>query len=112
MEQTRPILVTGASGRTGRRMVAALAARNARVRAFVRRPDAGEELRALGAAEIAVGDLFDRVALAAAVRGVAQVLHICPPMHPQEDALARTLIDLCATEQTERFVLYSVLHPL
>jgi uncharacterized protein YbjT (DUF2867 family) len=112
MEQAGPILITGASGRTGRRMVAALAARNARVRAFVRRPAAGDELRALGAAEVAVGDLLDRDALAAAVRGAAQVLHICPPMHPQEDALARTLIDLCARERTGRFVLYSVLHPL
>lgn len=112
MELVGPILVTGASGRTGRRMVAALAARNARVRAFVRRADAGEQLRALGAAEIVVGDLFDSEAQARAVRGAAQVLHICPPMHPQEDALARTLIDLCAREGTGRFVLYSVLHPL
>ena len=112
MEFEGPILVTGASGRTGRRMVAALAARHARVRAFVRRADAGDELRALGAGEIVVGDLFDRDALATAVRGAAQVLHICPPMHPQEDALARTLIDLCAREGTGRVVLYSVLHPL
>jgi uncharacterized protein YbjT (DUF2867 family) len=93
-------------------MVAALVARNARVRALVRRPAAGDELRALGAAEIVVGDLFDREALAVAVRGAAQVLHICPPMHPQEDALARTLIDLCLAAGTGRFVLYSVLHPL
>jgi len=112
MTQTGSVLVTGASGRTGRRMVAALAARNARVRAFVRRPAAGEELRALGAAEIVVGDLLDREALAVAVRGAAQVLHICPPMHPQEDALAWTLIDLCLAAGTGRVVLYSVLHPL
>ncbi len=112
MAQAGPILVTGAAGRTGRRMVAALAARNAQVRAFVRRPEAGHELRALGAAEIAVGDLLDRDTLTAAVAGAAQVLHICPPMHPREDALARTLIDLCVQERTGRFVLYSVLHPL
>jgi uncharacterized protein YbjT (DUF2867 family) len=112
MAPTDTILVTGAAGRTGRRMVAALVARQARVRAWVRRPAAGEELRALGAAEIVVGDLFDGDTLAKAVRGVAQVLHICPPMHPQEDALARTLIDACIKERTGRFVLYSVLHPL
>jgi uncharacterized protein YbjT (DUF2867 family) len=106
------ILVTGAAGRTGRRVLDALAARNARVRAMVRRAEAGAELRTRGAAEIAVGDLFDADALAAAVRGVDQVVHICPPMHPQEDTLARTLIDLCARERTGRFILYSVLHPL
>ena len=112
MEPTGPILVTGAAGRTGRRMVAALVARDARLRAFVRRREAGEELRALGASEIVVGDLFDPDALAAATHGAAQVLHICPPMHPQEDTLARTLIDLCVRQRTGRFVLYSVLHPL
>jgi uncharacterized protein YbjT (DUF2867 family) len=112
MEHTGPVLVTGASGRTGRRMVAALVARNAQVRAFVRRPDAGEELRALGAAEIVVGDLRDGIALVRAVAGVAQVLHICPPMHPHEDALALMLIKICAHERIQRFVLYSVLHPL
>jgi uncharacterized protein YbjT (DUF2867 family) len=93
-------------------MVAALVARGAPVRAFVRRPDAADEMRALGAAEIVTGDLFDDDALATAVNGVAQVLHICPPMHPREDVLARTLIDVCTREGTGRLVLYSVLHPL
>ncbi len=107
-----PILVTGASGKTGRRAVAAIARRGGRVRAFLRRPEAEAELRSDGAAEIALGDLADRDALKRAMAGAAQVLHICPPMHPKEDEIARTLIDLSAEQGVSRFVLYSVLHPL
>jgi uncharacterized protein YbjT (DUF2867 family) len=108
----KPILVTGAAGRTGRRMVKALTARGARVRAFVRRPGAGEELRALGVDQVVAGDLLDAGSVATAMRGAEQVLHICPPMHPQEDAIARTMIAVAMQAQVERFVLYSVLHPL
>jgi uncharacterized protein YbjT (DUF2867 family) len=108
----RPILVTGASGRTGRRIVGALADKDCLVRALVRRPEAGSELRALGAAEIAFGDFADRQSLRRALHGVGRVLHICAPMHPQEDAIARTMVDLAGEEAVEHFVLYSVLHPL
>jgi len=112
MDWKKPILVTGASGKTGRRMVAALAARGAAVRAFIRRPEAGDELRRDGASEIAIGDLTDNVSLERALSGVEQVFHICPPMHPKEDAIARSLIDSCGKSGVGRFVLYSVLHPL
>ena len=112
MEPTKPILVTGASGKTGRRVIAALAKRGGVVRALVRRAEAGAELRQTGAAEIAVGDLTDTESLRFAVQGAGQVLHICPPMHPQEDVIARALIDLCAGAGVARFVLYSVLHPI
>ena len=44
--------------------------------------------------------------------GVGQVLHICPPMHPKEDAIARTMVGLAGDLAVDRFVLYSVLHPL
>ena len=44
--------------------------------------------------------------------GAGQVLHICPPMHPKEDAIARTMIGLAGELAVDRFVLYSVLHPL
>lgn len=33
-------------------------------------------------------------------------------MHLQEDTIARTMIDLACEQSVERFVLYSVLHPL
>ncbi|MBM3530599.1 MAG: NAD-dependent epimerase/dehydratase family protein [Alphaproteobacteria bacterium] len=112
MDLTKPILVTGASGRTGRRVVAALAGRGGPVRAFIRRAEARDELKRGGASEIALGDLTDDASLRRALDGVGQILHICPPMHPREDAIARTLIDFCDEMNVGRFVLYSVLHPL
>ncbi|AMN44002.1 SDR family oxidoreductase [Rhodoplanes sp. Z2-YC6860] len=112
MDFKKPILVTGASGKTGRRVVAALAKKGGVVRAFVRRPEAEAELRQAGAADVAMGDLTNTDSLKRALEGAEQVLHICPPMHPQEDTIAATMIDLCAGMGTGRFVLYSVLHPL
>lgn len=112
MDFKKPILVTGASGKTGRRVVAALAKKGGVVRAFIRRPEAEAELRQTGAAEIAMGDLTNVESLKRAMDGAEQVLHICPPMHPQEDTIAGAMIDLCAGMGTGRFVLYSVLHPL
>jgi uncharacterized protein YbjT (DUF2867 family) len=108
----KPILVTGAAGRTGRRMVKALTERGSQVRAFVRCPAAGEELRAFGVGEVVVGDLLDAGSVAAAMEGAGQVLHICPPMHPHEDAIARGMIADAMDAKVERLVLYSVLHPL
>ena len=112
MELKKPILVTGASGKTGRRVVAAIARKGGAVRAFVRRPEVDAELRKDGASDIAIGDLTDTASLKRALAGVGQVIHICPPMHPKEDAIAQTLIDLCGEMGVGRFVLYSVLHPL
>jgi uncharacterized protein YbjT (DUF2867 family) len=112
MEFAKPILITGASGKTGQRVVAAVARKGGRVRAFVRRPEAGGTLKEAGAAEIALGDLADHESLQRAMVGVGQVLHICPPMHPQEDAIARAMIGLALEQSVDRFVLYSVLHPL
>ena len=106
------ILVTGASGRTGRRVISQLLARNQPVRAFVRRPEAARELLDMGVADCILGDLEQESDLRRALRDVGHVLHICPPMHPAEDKLAATMISLCEAQEVERFVLYSVLHPL
>src|SRR4029077_4239514 len=111
MDLTKPILITGASGKTGRCAVAATARKGGIVRAFLRRPEAGPELLQAGASEIAIGDLTDPGSLQRALEGVGQVLHICPPMHPREDKIATSLIDLASKAVVDRFVLYSVLHP-
>ncbi len=94
MEFSKPILITGASGKTGQRMVASIVKRGGTVRAFVRCPEAGNYLKQAGAAEIAIGDLMDHDSLERAMTGAGQVLHICPPMHPKEDAIARAMIGL------------------
>ena len=106
------ILVTGASGKTGCKVVAALAARGAVVRAFIRREDAAPALKKLGAAETVLGDLYDDVSLRAALAGCRCVIHICPPMNPDETDIAKRITDHCLAAGTERLILYSVLHPL
>ena len=106
------ILVTGASGRTGRRVISQLIARRQRIRAFVRRPEAAQELLAMGVNDCFLGNLERDDDLRSALRDVSGVLHISPPMHPAEDKIAAAMIALCEAQGVERFVLYSVLHPL
>ncbi|MDB5510196.1 MAG: nucleoside-diphosphate-sugar epimerase [Hyphomicrobiales bacterium] len=108
---SKPILVTGASGKTGRAVIGNLVKAGAQVRAFVRRAEAGDELVAAGAREFFLGDLQDAAALRQAVSGVEQVIHISPPMHPAEDEITQRLIGDCVQESVARLVLYSVLHP-
>ena len=105
------ILVTGASGKTGRACISRLLEKGANVRALVRRKDAAGELRAQGVANAVVGDMFDKSILEAACDGAHKVLHICPPMHPDEDVLAGAMIAAARNAHVSHFVLWSVLHP-
>lgn len=111
MDSRELILVTGAAGKTGTRCVMQLVARGCRVRALVRREAAAERMRDLGAAEVVVGDMFDDAVMVRALDGAAQVLHICPPMHPEEDSLAARMIAHAGAAGVGHFVLWSVLHP-
>lgn len=106
------ILVTGASGRTGRAVIAELKKYEVKVRAFVRREEAGKELIESGADDVVIGDLFNDQALETAIINCDQVIHICPPMNPNEARLAIKITDLCLKYNINRLVLYSVLHPL
>ena len=106
-----PILVTGASGKTGSLCARKLIDAGAHVRTFVRRPEAAAALRDMGARECVVGDLFDKEALGRAVAGAEQILHICPPTDPRETELAAVVTDLASRHGVRRLVLYSVLHP-
>jgi uncharacterized protein YbjT (DUF2867 family) len=106
------ILITGASGRTGRRMIDRLLKRGRSVRAFVRRAEAAEDLKAAGVAETIIGNLDADADLARAVAGATQILHISPPMHEREDVVARDMIRHAATSGCRLFALYSVLHPV
>ncbi len=101
------ILVTGAAGKTGRAVIAALHARGEAVRAFVRRA----RVPVPGAAEVVLGDLRDAAALGAAARGVRAVYHICPNMHPDEVAIGQAAIAAARAAEVEHFVYHSVLHP-
>jgi uncharacterized protein YbjT (DUF2867 family) len=111
MRDPNLILVTGASGKTGRQCVSRLLEAGAPVRALVRRPNAADELRAQGITDVIVGDMFAADVMARALDGAQKVLHICPPMHPKEDELAVEMIAHAKSAGLAHFVLWSVLHP-
>ena len=81
--QPRPsigtVLVTGAMGYVGGRLVPELQARGYRVRVFVRAAPAGEEERWRGV-EVVVGDASDRRALNNAMRGVHTAYYLMHSM--------------------------------
>lgn len=107
-----PILLTGANGLTGRHILEALCARGAKVRAMIRDPSQTEALRNAGAHEVVIADLERPETYGAALSGCSAVLHVCPPMHPNENGIARQMIQAMNRAGIERLVYYSVMHPL
>lgn len=105
------VLVTGAGGRTGQAIVPALAGAGHAVRVFVRRPESGAALKALGAAEVAQGDLNDDAGVADALQGADALYHIPPTMSPNEIAIGQRLIAAAQGVELGHFVYHSVLHP-
>src|SRR6478735_9741959 len=105
------LLLTGANGRTGRAVLTALEARGAAVRAFVRDPAQDESIRAIGADEVFVGDMQDANSVRSAVDSCDTVIHIGPPMHPDEVAITASFVDASLAAGVDQFVYYSVMHP-
>ncbi|WP_426440622.1 SDR family oxidoreductase [Bradyrhizobium genosp. P] len=78
-DQTRPILVTGATGRQGRSVASTLIERGFRIRALVRRrEERSAAVEALGA-EITVGDYGDYASLLKALENVKSA-YFCYPV--------------------------------
>lgn len=107
----RPILVTGAAGKTGQAVIRALSAKGAPIRAFVRQAKHRETVEGLGVDQVVEGDLRGREAVAAAVDGIESIHHICPNMHPNELGIARRVVAAALNAGVQRFVYHSVLHP-
>lgn len=99
------ILVTGAGGKTGRAVLAALHARGASTRALLRR--AGE----LPASEVMLGNLAESSTIAAALQGVQAVYFIAPNVYPDEASLGAAWIAAARAAGVRRFVYHSVLYP-
>ena len=105
------ILVTGASGKTGRAVIRALIARGASVRALAHRPDQVQAMQDLGAHEIVVGDMLDQATMASAASGARAIYHICSNMNPDEVAIGQVVIAAARSAGVEHLVYHSVLHP-
>ena len=107
------VMVMGASGLIGRALVPLLR-RKGEVRACVRRPEAAEPLRALGA-KVAVGPLDDADSIAETLKRVFTVIHLVGgPNHLTDDDVfeanhGSVLTSLAASREAgvRRFVLVS-----
>lgn len=104
------ILVTGASGMTGRAVMAALRQAGATVRAMSSRDTAAEALRDAGAHEVAVARFDDPARLQAAMRGVDTVLHVPPRMKPEEVDNGLAVIAAARASGVRRIALHSVIN--
>lgn len=101
----------GASGKTGRAVTGALAARGFRVRAAVRSEGAAESVYAAGAGELAVLDLETGAGLERALEDVWGVYHLAPNVHPDEVGMAERVTAAAEAVGARRLVFHSVLHP-
>lgn len=106
------VLVTGSHGRTGKPVVKALADRGASVRAFIRDSGQEGEMKALGAADVAIGDMDDPATIASALSGCDAIVHIGPPMHPDERTMTEHFVAAAKDVGVKKFIYYSVMHPL
>ncbi|MAU02123.1 MAG: hypothetical protein CL608_33720 [Anaerolineaceae bacterium] len=105
------ILVTGAAGKTGLAVLAALKQRGAKTRAFVKDDDQISIVRQAGAAEVVLGDLLDADVWRLATTSVTAIYHIGPNMHPQEVRIGQLMIAAARSIGNCRVVYHSVLHP-
>lgn len=109
------ILITGATGFVGPRIVHALRAESRPVRALVRDEAAGEQLRNLGC-ETVVGDMTDPASLRRAVEGCDTIIHLVGILTGKPEDFERVMSqgtrDLVAAANDEgvrRFILMSAL---
>ncbi|HEY3962178.1 MAG TPA: complex I NDUFA9 subunit family protein [Gaiellaceae bacterium] len=109
------ILVTGATGFVGPKIVHALRADGRDVRALVRRPERATRLRDLGV-ELAVGDVTDPDSLVAAASGCTHVVHLVAIITGKPATFdlvmaqgTRNLVDAARVAGVQRFVLMSAL---
>jgi uncharacterized protein YbjT (DUF2867 family) len=106
------ILVSAANGRTGRAIITALVSKGATVHAFVRNPAHIDGLKAIGAKDVIVGDMLKPETITPAVQGCDAVVHVGPPIHPDEKLITSHFVTAAMAANTKRFVYYSVMQPL
>jgi uncharacterized protein YbjT (DUF2867 family) len=102
------ILVSAATGKTGRHVIAAL-----------RTDPAGVSIRALSrtpfpstpAVESFPGDMNDPVCVARAMQGIKTVIHYAPPFHPRETAMGTGMIDAAQSAGIPRSKISSIIAP-
>ncbi|HYY18499.1 MAG TPA: NmrA family NAD(P)-binding protein [Streptosporangiaceae bacterium] len=104
------ITVTGATGMTGRHVIAGLLDAGLPVRALAHSPASARQLPG-GVHDVVTGDMLIPADAERAITGADAVVHIGPAMHPREIAMGETVIDAAAAAGAGHFVLMSVTHP-
>ena len=99
------ILVTGATGTVGSKVVALLAERGAEIHAYVRDP---EKARLPARVKAAKGDFLDVASLRAALKQ-ARTLFLLNAVSPDELTQALIALNLAREARTERIVYFSVM---
>ena len=114
-ERQPKILVTGATGFVGAKIVHALRAEGRDVRALVRKPTRAGHLAALGV-ELVTGDINDDDALRTAVTGCTHVIHLVAIIQGSRQDFERVmtkgtnaLVAAAKEAGVERFILMSAL---
>ncbi|MCY3987667.1 MAG: NAD(P)H-binding protein, partial [Gammaproteobacteria bacterium] len=87
------IPVTPANGKTGRAVRTALSKAGADVKVFLRDERQWPALQGLGAASHALGDMEDASTIDAAVASCDTIVHIGPPIHPNQVEITSRFID-------------------
>jgi uncharacterized protein YbjT (DUF2867 family) len=105
-QPARPILVTGATGNTGRPLAEALVRLGAPVRAMVR--DRASQARLPDGVQVAVADFGDPASLAAALDGAGQA-YLVTPSSEQAEAQQKRFADLAAQAGVRHLVVLSQL---
>ncbi|MGE2730770.1 NmrA family NAD(P)-binding protein [Mycolicibacterium vaccae] len=105
------VLVVGAAGNAAGNVVTSLAAREVRVRGFVRDPDKRRHVLDRGAVEVALGDLSNPAHVRAALDGVDAVFYIAPAFIDHEAEIGTAFVELARAAGVRRLVFSSVIHP-
>ena len=105
------VLVTAAYGHQGKILIPKLAAAGFDVRGARGTPGRDEEVLALGAKEVFVGDLSDPKVYAEALDGCDSVYHIGPGAHPRELEMGFALAEAAKRVGVKHVVLLSLLQP-
>lgn len=106
------ILITAGYGNQGKILIPKLAAAGLKIRAARATPGRDDELKALGADEVFVGDLSDPKVYAEALDGVDAVYHIGPGASSKEPAMGTAMIEAARKTGVRHVVLCSVNHPM
>ena len=104
------ILLTGASGKTGRTLVKVLSKIES-VYALVHREEQVSIMESLGAEKVIVGDMRDESVIRSAMQDIRAIYHVCPNMSPDETVIGKLVLAEACNAGVEHFVYHSVLHP-